>query len=65
MNAINDIFNFSKNYDRYVYEVMYKTVLGKFKQVKGLPVYETYEQAEAAAKRYAVEKYYIHRGFIR
>lgn len=62
---MRDVFSFSKNYERYVYYVNYKTRNGKFKRVKGLPVYETYEQAEAAAKKYTVKKCYIHRDFAR
>lgn len=59
------VFDFSKDYDRYAYAVNYKTGTGNFRRVKGLPVYETYEQAEAAAKKYTVEKCYIHRTFAR
>jgi len=62
---MRDVFGFSKEYERYVYYVMYNTSLGKFRRVKGLPVYETYEQAETAAKKYTVEKCYIHRDFAR
>ena len=60
-----NLFDFSKHYERYVYFINYKTANGKFKRVKGLPVYETYEEAEKAAKKYTVEKCYIHRDFAR
>lgn len=62
---MRNVFDFSKEYERYVYYVNYKTSTGKFRRVKGLPVYETYEQAEIAAKKYTVEKCYIHRDFAR
>lgn len=59
------VFDFSKKYDSYVYTINYKTSLGGFKRIKGLPMYETYEEAENAAKKYTVEKCYIHRTFAR
>lgn len=59
------VFDFSKEYTRYVFTINYKTSLGNFKRIKGLPVYETYEEAEKAAKKYTVEKCYIHRTFAR
>ncbi len=59
------VFDYSKNYTRYSYVVNYKTGTGKFRRIKGLPDYETYEEAELAAKKYSVEKCYIHRDFVR
>lgn len=59
------VFDFSKDYSRYIFVINYKTTTGKFKRVKGLPPYETYEEAEKAAKKYTVEKCYIHREFAR
>lgn len=60
-----NVFMFNKNYDRYTYVINYKTSTGKFRRVKGLPVYESYEEAEKAAEKYAMEKCYIHRDFVR
>lgn len=60
-----NVFDFSKDYSRYIFTVNYKTSTGKFKRVKGIPVYETYEEAEKAAAKYTVEKCYIHRTFAR
>ena len=62
---MSEVFEFSKDYSRYVFTVNYKTGMGKFRRVKALPVYETYEQAEEAAKKYTVEKCYIRRNFAR
>lgn len=59
------VFDFSKNYDRYCYAVNYKTSTGNFRRVRGLPVYETYEEAEEAAKKAELDTYCIHRYFVR
>ena len=64
---MTQVFSYTKDYTRYSYVVCYKTSLGNFRRVKGLPDYETYEEAEIAAKYYAgtAEKYYVHRDFVR
>lgn len=62
---MNSVFNFSKNYTGYSYAIYYKTGAGNFRRVKGLPVYETHEEAEKASKKYTVEKCYIHRDFVK
>ena len=59
------VFDFSKEYSRYVFTVNYRTSLGNFRRLKGLPSYETYEEAEKAAKQYTVEECHILREFIR
>ena len=60
-----NVFEFTKEYSRYVFTINYKTKAGNFRRLKGLPVYESYEEAEKAAKKYTVEKVYIHRTFVR
>jgi len=64
---MTQVFDYSKEYTRYSYVVNYKTSAGNFRRVKGLPDYETYEEAELAAKHYAGinGKYYVHRDFVR
>ncbi len=64
---MTQVFSYTKDYTRYSYVVNYKTRNGNFRRVKGLPDYETYEEAEIAAKHYAgtAEKYYVHRNFVR
>ena len=55
------VFDFSKNYSRYLFVV----IKPNGQRVKGLPVYETYEEAEAAAKKMTLDKYYSRREFVR
>lgn len=58
------VFEFSKEYTRYVWVINYKTSAGNFRRIKGLPPYETYEEAEKVTKHCSV-KTYIHREFAR
>lgn len=62
---MNSVFDFSKDYSRYILTVNYRTSAGNFRRVKNLPVYESYEEAEKAAQKYTVEKCYIQRTFAR
>lgn len=61
---MNTVFDFSKEYTRYTYVINRKTAKG-WKRVKGLPVYETYEEADKAAKKAGLERYSVHREFAR
>jgi hypothetical protein len=62
---VSEVFEFSKEYTRYVFTINYKTSAGKFRRIKGLQSYESYEEALKAAKEGTEQKYYIHRTFVR